>query len=257
MLYIAHDPKNFVGAEGVNDHVLMTDMLLNELAKAIALNKPELIASLREAGYAASDKASNKEISQNLVQYLPNSPVLQRSVAGIIYQNNSMYVKASGSSARGVKVTLEQMPEGACRTKESCDIFGVPATKKKDSFAYAGKWWEDVIESSTGKPTIQGDKSSIGTGKTTFGSKVGDIVQNEQFQTTVGGLLGGLLSKIKNKKSQKAVASQISTTSDKYASLFKEEPVKKSNVGWWVAGSLLGAALITTTIVLIVKARKK
>ena len=82
--------SNFSGSIKSKDNRLTKDLLLNEISDIIAYDEKNLIALLNKAGVATKDNASDDQLVEKVVDYLPNSEKLQRGIAYMIADNHDL-----------------------------------------------------------------------------------------------------------------------------------------------------------------------
>lgn len=76
--------KNWSSADGSGNIEYKKDVILDEIARMIELDKPTVISLLKESGYSVSPKASKKEVINRVVHALYASKQFRSDISKII-----------------------------------------------------------------------------------------------------------------------------------------------------------------------------
>lgn len=114
--------KNWANASGSGNQDFQRDVLLDEIARVIELDRPKIISLLKESGYAISPKASKKEVIDKTVSALFRSNQFKADVTKLIVQTNiPKYSNADGEFLDKIKGffnkdkggRIDEMPRGS------------------------------------------------------------------------------------------------------------------------------------------------
>lgn len=92
MLYIVTDFfKNFLAAINAEDTILLTDLIIDEVAKLIVFDRGKTIEIIRKAkaDKKLGSKPSDNDIVQVLIAEIPKNKVLVDSISDLVILNNS------------------------------------------------------------------------------------------------------------------------------------------------------------------------
>lgn len=96
--------KNWANASGSGNQDFQRDVLLDEIARVIELDRPKIISLLKESGYAISPKAPKKEVIDKTVSALFRSNQFKADVTKLIVQTNiPKYSNADGEFLGKIK----------------------------------------------------------------------------------------------------------------------------------------------------------
>jgi hypothetical protein len=93
---------NFSNANGSQNKDYTKDVILDEVARLIELDRPSIIAILRESGYKLDPKASKKEVINYTVRALYNKPQFRNDVSALIVKSNTDFSNANGEWFQGL-----------------------------------------------------------------------------------------------------------------------------------------------------------
>ena len=93
---------NFSNANGSQNKDYEKDVILDEVARLIELDRPSIIAILRESGYKLDPKASKKEVIDYTVRALYNKPQFRNDVSALIVKSNADFSNANDEWFQGL-----------------------------------------------------------------------------------------------------------------------------------------------------------
>lgn len=97
MIYAQHNFfENFKSAEGRNDEFMKEQILIDEVAKSILVNKREIVQILRNEGINATHNDTPERILEYLLDQIRRNPEFTKKVSKLIITSNSTELGANG-----------------------------------------------------------------------------------------------------------------------------------------------------------------
>lgn len=164
---------NFCNANGANDDTTQRNMVIDEITKVIADNRPGFILALQNAGIKISKNPTVKEITKAFLNNIKNNK-LQRDIAVLVLQYNDLHEGTVIKKQSQATSNLEMLNADGKANNQNIVVTDKPAV--------------DVIATSIDSvgDTIASDKT--GTTKTNIEK---DIVNSISADPSTGGISFG------------------------------------------------------------------